>query len=40
LPEKGPRAIGANPLSITDAKTERLSGLAAALPARVKIYRV
>lgn len=37
--EYGPRQIGANPLSIADSRTEEMSGTAAAMPARVKVYR-
>ena len=37
--EKMPHAIGANPLTLADDKTEKLAGLVTAFPTRVKVYR-
>jgi anaerobic selenocysteine-containing dehydrogenase len=37
--EKGPRSFGVNPLALANDKTEPLTGLAAAMPTRVKVYR-
>jgi anaerobic selenocysteine-containing dehydrogenase len=37
--EKEARQIGANPLSLAESRTEKLSGLIASMPVRVKVYK-